>query len=413
MKSVRILAAVAAIALAGQAVFSAPTAKAQSKVIKIASQSPLSGGQSVLGTAIRNGADLAIQQLAGPLKDMGYDVQFVPFDDQATPDVGVSNAQNIVNDAEILAVVGHLNSGVAIPSSEVYNGADLAMVSPANTNVRVTDRGYATVNRVCGRDDAQGAAGAGFAVEELGIKSVYVIHDKTAYGEGVATFFVAAAEEAGVEVLGFEGTTEKSNFDAILTPIVTAAPDLIYFGGIYDQAAPFFKQAREKGVTAQFMGPDGMDSSDLTNIAGEAVVGLVYTSAAGPASVYPSGEKFIADYTAAFGLNPEPYASEAYASTQIVIAALERAVAAAGGVPTRAQVAAEIRGTADFETIIGTISFDGNGDPKEATYYILQVSNADPKEWGKNELVTSVTAPSPLTAMEMMGTMEPTMAATK
>ncbi len=140
-------------------------------VIRIASQSPLSGGQSVVGTAIRNGTELAIMQLAGPLTELGYTVEFVPYDDQATADVGVSNAQLIVNDPAILAVVGHYNSGVAIPSSEVYNDNDLVMVSPANTGVNITDRGYATVNRICGRDDAQGAAGAQFAATLDGVES--------------------------------------------------------------------------------------------------------------------------------------------------------------------------------------------------------------------------------------------------
>ncbi len=135
------------------------------KVIKIASQSPLSGGQSILGTGLRNGTELAIQQLGGTLSDMGFEIQFVPFDDQATPDVGVANAQQIVADPAILAVIGHFNSGVAIPSSEVYNANNLVMVSPANTDVLVTDRGLPVVNRVCGRDDAQGAVGAQYAAE--------------------------------------------------------------------------------------------------------------------------------------------------------------------------------------------------------------------------------------------------------
>jgi len=415
VKAAKYLALVIALALVGSFV-TAPVASAQdAKVIKIASHSPLSGGQSLLGTAIRNGVELAIEQYKKPIEDMGFTVEFVPFDDQATPDVGVSNAQNIVNDPAILALVGHLNSGVAIPSSEVYNRADLAMVSPANTNVNVTDRGYPTVNRVCGRDDAQGAAGAQYAVEKLGSKKVYVLHDKTAYGEGVATFFAQAMEAAGVEVLGFEGTTEAANFDAIITPIAALEPDLIYFGGIYNQAAVFFKQARDKGIKANFMGPDGMDGSDLAKIAGEAVVGLVYTSAAGPASVYPAAEKFVEDYKAKFTINPEAYAAEGYASTQIVLAAIEKVLSENGGaMPTRADVAKAIRATTDFDTVIGKISFDANGDPKVATYYILQVKNADPAKWGENELVSSVTAPSPLTAKEMMeGGMEATPEATK
>src|SRR5688500_7715908 len=120
-------------------------------VIKIASQSPLSGGQSVLGTGLRNGTELAIEQLGGTLTDMGFEIQYVPFDDQATPDVGVANAQQIVADAAILAIIGHFNSGVAIPSSEVYDANNLVMVSPATTNPTMTGRGLATVKLVSGR----------------------------------------------------------------------------------------------------------------------------------------------------------------------------------------------------------------------------------------------------------------------
>lgn len=398
MKFFRTLAVAAVLALTAQAVATVPAAQAQdAKLIRIASQSPLSGGQSVLGTGISNGTRLAIDQLKKPLEDMGFKIEYVPFDDQATPDVGVSNAQNIVNDAAILGVVGHLNSGVAIPSSAVYDKANLVMVSPANTNVKVTDRALKTVNRVCGRDDAQGTAGAVYASQQLKVKTVYIVSDKTAYGDGVAQFFNDAATAAGIKVLGFDKTTEKANFDALLTPIQSQSPDLIYFGGIYDQAAVFFKQARDKGIKAQFMGPDGMDSSDMAKIAGDAAVGLVYSTTAGPASVYPDAKQFVNDYKAAYKLNAEPYAAEAYASTQIILNAITTLVKSNGGkVPSRADVAAAVRATKDFKTIIGPISFDANGDVVVASYYILKATSADPTKWGDNALVFQTTAPSPL-----------------
>src|SRR5712692_4580795 len=240
--------------------------------IKIATQSPLSGGQAALGEGIKLGTQLAVEKLKGNLEKMGYKVELVPFDDQAKPDVGVANAKNIIADKDIMAVIGHLNSGVAIPSSEVYKEVGVVMISPANTNPVVTDRNYPSVNRVCGRDDVQGVVGSEYA-HSLKVKSAAIVHDKTQYGQSIAEFFKADAEKKGIKVVAFEGTEEKSNFDAILTPIKAKKPDIIYFGGIYDQAAPFFKQAREKGVKSKFMGPDGMDSSDLTKIAGKAVVG--------------------------------------------------------------------------------------------------------------------------------------------
>ena len=369
---------------------------AQTKgTIKIATQSPLSGGQVALGEGIKLGAQLAIEQKKGPIEKLGFKVELVPYDDQAKPDVGVANAANIIADKDILLVVGHLNSGVAIPSSEKYKEVQLAMVSPANTNPVVTDRNYLNVSRVCGRDDVQGVVWAEFAKNTLKVKSAYVIHDKTTYGQGVAEFFRDDAKKKGIEILGFEGTEEKSNFDPIITPIKAKNPDLIYFGGIYDQAAPFFKQAREKGVKSRFMGPDGMDSSDLTKIAGTAVKGMYYTSVAGPVSVYPKAKKFAQDYKAKFKKDPEPFAAQAYDSAALGLAAIEQALKAAGGkLPSREQVSVAVRKT-KYSGLTANIEFDEKGDPKKALYFVLQVASEDPAKWGENKEVKRLEIAAP------------------
>ncbi len=388
---VLVLALALALVLPG-----AGPAVAQGKgTIKIATQSPLSGGQAALGEGIKLGAQLAVEKFRGPLEKLGFKVEFVPFDDQAKPDVGVANAKNIIADRDILAVIGHLNSGVAIPSSEVYKEVGLAMISPANTNPTVTDRGYPNVNRVCGRDDVQGVVGSEFA-KGLGVKSVYVIHDKTTYGQGVAEFFRDDAQKKGVKVLGFEGTEEKSNFDPILTPVKAKNPDLLYFGGIYDQAAPLFKQAREKGVKAKFMGPDGLDSSDLVKIAGKAVVGMYYTSAAGPASALPKARQFVEEFKKKFGKNPEPYAAEAYDAAAIALKAIE-AAARGGKAPSREDVSAAVR-RVKYSGITGDIEFDGKGDRKRANYFVLQVASDNPEKWGENKIVKQLTIAPPTTA---------------
>jgi branched-chain amino acid transport system substrate-binding protein len=362
--------------------------------IKIATQSPLSGGQAALGEGIKLGAQLAIEKFKGALEKQGFKVELVPFDDQAKPDVGVANAKNIIADKDILAIIGHLNSGVAIPSSEVYKEVSLAMISPANTNPVVTDRGYPNVNRVCGRDDVQGVVGSEFAHATMKAKTVYIIHDKTPYGQGVAEFFKADAEKKGLKIVGFEGTEEKSNFDPIVTPMKAKNPDVIYFGGIYDQAAPFFKQAREKGVKGKFFGPDGMDSSDLTKIAGKAVVGMYYTSAAGPASELPKAKAFVDEFKKKFGKNPEPYAAEAYDAATIALKGIE-AAAKGGKMPTREDVATAVRKTKLPNGITGDIEFDGKGDRKKALYFVLQVASDDPANWGTNKIVKQLAIAAP------------------
>jgi branched-chain amino acid transport system substrate-binding protein len=374
-----------------------PAAPAQ--VIKIASQSPLSGGQSAIGVSLKNGAELGIEQKKAALEAMGFKVEFAAFDDQANPDTGVANAKQIVSDPAVLCIVGHWNSGVQIPSSEVYHASQLANISAANTNPKVTDRGYKEVSRIVGRDDMQGAVGAEFSNKQ-GIKSVYIIHDKTAYGQGIAEFFRLKAEELGMTVLGFEGTEEKANFDAVLNPIMNAKPEEIYFAGIYDQAAVLFKQAREKGFVGLLLGPDGLDSGDLTKIGGAALLegkGIYYTTCGGPSSLYPDAAKYIADYKAKFNEDPQPYSAQAFDAASMCLSAIEVAAKAAGNkMPERAAVVDAIRAFKDYKGIAGTYNFNANGDPLDAKYYVLQVINADPTKWAENTVAETVTINPPL-----------------
>jgi ABC-type branched-subunit amino acid transport system substrate-binding protein len=354
--------------------------------VKIATQSPLSGPQSVLGTSIQRAVELTVEQLNSDLASSNLTMEVAPFDDQAKPEVGSANAKNIVSDPDILCVVGHLNSGVALASLPDYQSAGLAMVSPANTNPNITEGGYGVAFRVVGRDDVQGAVGEQFARENLGAKSVYIIHDTTAYGQGVAEFFRQNAEKNNIEVLGFEGTEEQSDFSAILTPIQAANPDLIYFGGLYPQAGPLFRQARDRGITAQFLGPDGLDSNQLAELAGDAIEGMHYTSVAAPISQFPLAAQFDTDFQAKFNEGPQPFAAQAYDSAQICAAGIIKAAVDAGGKPTREQVTEAIKALPSVQGITGNIKFNPKGDVEVATYFVLK-ANADPTKWGENELV--------------------------
>jgi branched-chain amino acid transport system substrate-binding protein len=363
------------------------------KTIKIATQSPLSGDMSVVGVDIKRGAELGVEQMGGALTEMGFKIELAPFDDQGNPDTGVANAKQIVSDPAILCVVGHYNSGVQIPSSEEYHNAGLANVSPANTNPKVTTRGYLEVNRIVGRDDVQGVVGADFAADQ-GMTSAFVVHDKTAYGQGIAEFFRQEAEETGIQVLGFEGTEEKANFDALLSPILAANPDVVYFGGMYGQAAVLFKQAREKGYMGMFLSDDGFDSSDAAKIGGQSLLdgkGAYYSTVSGPASVYPGTAKFIADFKAKYSSDPQPFAAQGYDSAGICLKAIEAAAKAKNGeMPTRAEVAQAIRALKDYTGITGTMTFNSIGDPLMAKYFVIQVGSADPTKWPENPIVQTL-----------------------
>jgi branched-chain amino acid transport system substrate-binding protein len=346
---------------------------AQKGTIKLAVQAPLSGEQAALGEHVKLGAQLAVEEASKAFKALGYDLVFVPYDDQAKPEVGVANARNIVADPNVLALVGHFNSGVALPASEVYKDAMLAMISPANTATEITDRGYPNVNRVCGRDDVQGPVGARFAAQDLKLKSVYIIHDKTLYGQGVADNFRQEAIKLGLKVLGYDGTEERANFAPMIIPMRARNPDLVYFGGIYYQGGLLLKQMREKGVKAAFMGPDGLDSSEMVKITGAQVIGSYYTTVAGPPDAYPETAAFAKKFKQRFGKEVESFGMYGYDAAQVGLKAIEQAIQANGGKkPSRAEVSAAVRKLKNFKGVTGSITFDNKGDPVKAKYFVLQ-----------------------------------------
>ena len=349
----------------------------QKGVIKIATQSPLSGEQAALGEHIKLGAQLAAEEAVKTFKALGFNLVFVPYDDQAKPEVGVANARNIAADPDILLIVGHFNSGVALPSSEIYKDTMLAMISPANTATEITDRGYPNVNRVCGRDDVQGPIGAGFAAQDLKVKSVYIVHDKTLYGQGVADAFRDEAAKFGLKILGYDGTEERANFGPMIIPMKAKNPDLVYFGGIYHQGGLFLKQMREKGVKAIYMGPDGMDSSEMVKIAGRQVIGSYYTTVAGPMDAYPESAAFAKRFKQRFGKEVESFGMYGYDAAMVGLKAIEQTIQSLGGKkPTRRQVATAIRKFKNYRGITGSIAFDEKGDPVKAKYFVLKFEKA-------------------------------------
>jgi len=354
------------------------TAEAALPVIKIASATPLSGSQAAMGETIKNGIELALSERVEEFKALGFDLQFAPQDDQADPKVGVSIAQRLIEDKDILAVIGHWNSGVAIPSSEVYNQGNLAMVSPANTATAVTDRGLPVVNRICARDDAQGPAGADFLFS-LGLTSVYIIQDKTAYGQGVADEFKKRFAAIGGTVLGYEGITAgEADYSAVEEMIRASGAQAVYFGGIYPEGGLIIKQLKEKGIEVTFMGPDGMDSAEVVNIAGDAIVGTYYTSTAADVSGTEKGAAFVASYNAKFGRNPDGgYAAYGYDAMNVALDAIKGVITANNGaLPTREQVVAAVRATSGYKGLATNVTFNSIGDNTEATVYVLGFKEA-------------------------------------
>ncbi|GGK21082.1 branched chain amino acid ABC transporter substrate-binding protein [Deinococcus malanensis] len=353
--------------------------------IKIATLSPLSGGQSDLGTQIKNGAQLAVNEYKEQFRKLGFNLQLVGYDDQADPATGTAAARKIAADRQILAVVGTLNSGVAIPSSAALQPSRVALVSPANTANQVTDRGLSNMNRIVARDDAQGPAGANFITGTLKAKKVYVLNDKTAYGEGLAKEVEKTLRAKGVQIVTNEGTEEKSDFSSIVAKIKLQRPDAIYFGGIYNQVGVFIKQLREAGINAPVVGGDGLDSSELATIAGAGASNIYFTTVAAPIEALPAAKVFAASYQKTFGKQAQGFGAFGYDAAKVTLQGVLNAIRAnKNKLPTRAQVEASIRKGSFNGLLSGNVSFNSVGDRKAGTLYVMSVTG------GKYKLATSI-----------------------
>lgn len=369
-----------------------PTLALPSKdVIKIATASPLSGDQTPIGEGIKFGAQLAVKQLAQPLTELGFKIQVVPFDDQGRPDTATQRAKTIVADPDILVVIGNMNSDAALAASDIYRDPGLAMIMPAATNPKITTRGYSNVNRLASRDDMQGQAAAHFAVEQIGAKKIYIIHDKTTVGQATAQAFTDEVKKIGASISGFEGTEEKSNFDALISLMKSSDLDAIFFAGAYVQGSALLKQMRDKNNRVPFIATERIDTPEFPRLAGPAAEGIYFETALAVPSVYPDAVQFVTDYKAEFSKTALAFSAQAYDATAIALKAMT--TLAKDGKPTRKDLALAIRATKDYRGITGTYTFNSNGDPTLAKYFFIKVNSADPGKWEGNPIFKTIELP--------------------
>jgi branched-chain amino acid transport system substrate-binding protein len=245
-------------------------------VVKLGHSAPLTGPQSHIGKDNENGAHLAVDDVnAAGIKIAGQDLKLVlqGEDDQADPKQGILVAQKFA-DAKVNAVIGHLNSGTTIPASKIYSDAGIPQVSPSATNPTYTHQGFKTAFRVMANDEQQGRVLGAYAGNQLKAKTVAIVDDKTAYGEGLATEFKKAAIAAGVKVVAEEHTDDKAvDFKAILTKIKGKKPDLVFYGGMDPQAAPMAMQMKQLGIKSKLLMGDGGCTSEFVKNAGDAAEG--------------------------------------------------------------------------------------------------------------------------------------------
>jgi branched-chain amino acid transport system substrate-binding protein len=347
--------------------------------VKIGSASPLTGPQAHIGIDIKNGVQLAIDDLnAKGVEIGGRKVKFElqAEDDEANPTKATTVAQKLV-DAKVAAVVGHFNSGASIPASKIYSDAGIPQISPSSTNPKYTQQGFKTTFRVVAHDGQQGPTLAKFAIEKLKAKSVAVIDDSTAYGQGLADAFESAIKAAGAKVAAREHTTDKdTDFTAILTTIKGHKPDLIMFGGIDPQAGPMAKQMAALGIKAKFIGGDGIQTPNFIKLAGNAAEGVMASMPGLPMTQMPGGRAFLDKYKAKFNAEVELYAPMGYDAVMVFVEAMKRA-----GSSDPARFLPEI-GKTKYQGVIGPIAFDEKGDLKNGpiTIYVVKGDKWEPLE---------------------------------
>lgn len=349
--------------------------------LKLASVSPLSGGQSTLGSAIGNGSKLAVMDRKADLEKVGIQLEALPQDDQAEPTNGPTIGNRLAADKEVIGVVGTLNSGVAKTLAPPLKDAKIVMVSPANTAIVLTESGYPHYNRIVARDDYQGPAAARATLNTLKAKSVMVLHDKTEYGQGLAAEYVKEAKKIGLTVVndGGEGINPKdSDFSPVVTKLISLKADALFYGGIYDTASLIFKQADEKGFKGSFIGADGLDAEDIVKNSGGAANRVYYTSVADNVYGSEEGKKFVERYKAAYnGAEPPTYAVYGYDCAQVIIEALiSYAKANPGKTPSREDIMTAVRATKGFKGLAGEVSFNEKGDNPSAKVYLFQIQNS-------------------------------------
>lgn len=356
--------------------------QAGENTVKIVSSLPMTGSSLGQTQSIINSIKQALEETKSTVCDGKITLQYEAYDD-ATAAAGkwdaaqvAANANKAVADSSVVAVIGTFNSGAAKIAIPILNPANLVMVSPANTYPGLTKPGKGEAGepekyypngkrnyaRVVPADDLQGRAAANWA-KSLGVKKVYILDDQELYGKGIADVFEATAKKLGIQVLGREGIDPKaSDYKALMNKIKALNPDMIYFGGItQNNAGQLIKDMRNVGMTAErvkFMGPDGIFEQALIDAAGKDAEGVYATFGGIPGKkLTGAGKTWYESYKTKYNAEPEAYAAYGYEAAKVVIEAIGKVCK-----NDRAAIRDAVMNTKNFQGILGTWSFDANGD---------------------------------------------------
>ncbi len=340
-------------------------------VVRIGSVAPLTGPQSHLGKDNDNGVRLAAEEINASNLVIGGKkarIEVLSEDDQADPRTATVVAQKLVDEG-VNGVIGDLNSGTSIPASKIYSDAGIPQISPSATAIAFTSQGFKTAFRVITNDRQQGEALAQFATAKLHAKSIAIIDDRTAYGQGLADEFGKDAKALGANVVAREYTSDHAtDFTAILTSIKGKHPDLVFYGGMDAQSGPMMRQLRNLGMNVAFLGADGSKSPEFIRLAGRSAEGAYASTPGMPLDKMPGGQAFIEKYNARYG-KIQLYSPYSYDATRVMVEAMKKA-----GSAEPSKYLPYLSKT-EWQGVTGPISFDDKGDIRRGTVTLYQVVN--------------------------------------
>jgi branched-chain amino acid transport system substrate-binding protein len=326
---------------------------------------PITGPNAAFGAQLQKGAEQAVADINAAGGINGEQIKLEVGDDVSDPKQGISVANKFVGDG-VKFVIGHFNSGVSIPASEVYAENGIVEVTPAATNPQYTERGLWNVFRTCGRDDQQGSIAGAYLASVFKDAKVAVIHDKTTYGQGLADETKKAMNAKGVTEVMYEGVNVgDKDFSALIAKMKEAGVSIIYWGGLHTEAGLIIRQAADQGLKATLVSGDGIVSNELASIAGDAVAGTLNTFGPDPRLI-PANKELVEKFRAQ-GFEPEAYTLYSYAAMQAIAAA---ATAAKSNDPQ--VVAKALHENGPFKTVLGDLSYDAKGDPTLPGYVMYE-----------------------------------------
>ena len=331
---------------------------------------PMTGEQATFGAQMKNGAEMAVDEINAQGGVLGQKIVLHIGDDRADPKEGLSVANKFIGDG-VTFVVGHLQSGVSIPASKEYADAGVFTITPGATNPQLTDAGLWNTHRVCGRDDQQGKVAGDFLAKNFATKKIAIIHDRTTYGKGLADETKKALNANGVTEVFYDGiNVAEKDFTAVVSRLKSLNADYLYFGGLHTPAALLLRQMRDQGLNAVLVSGDALVTDEFAAIAGDAAIGTLATFGPDPLK-NPASAKVVEAFKAK-GVAPESYALYTYAGFQVVAQGIESAKST-----DPKKVADAVRSGQTFNTVLGALSFDKKGDLSVPNYVIY--------EWSKDK----------------------------